>query len=220
MQSYVPGPVRRPPATSTTGPKITVAFGVVALLGAIALMVVGGLAVARILPTDVLRMDGSPGDAVVGVVDAPGTREVDLEADTAYAVYLVEQGTVSGRAVEPVVTGPDGEAVDVGTPSYSSQVTMGSTHARATASFTTGAAGTYTIEATTVEATEGVDRDGVRVFIVEDGGLGGFLGGLFGGVAGLLGGVFLGLVAVALLVTGGVMWGVRRGNARRAAGLR
>ncbi len=198
-----------PRKTSTTGPKVTVALGVVALLAAIALLVVGGLAVARTLPTDVLELDGSPGDAVVGVVDVPGAAEVELAADTSYAIYLVQDTGWALRVAEPSVTSPDGHRVDVRGPSYSSTVTMGGTHAEAIASFRSTRAGTYVIDSGTVG-----DAD-TRLFVVEDEGLGGFLGGLFGGVAGVLGGVFLGVVALVLLVVGGIMWGVRRGNAQR-----
>lgn len=203
-------PARAPGRTSTTGPKITVVLGVVALLGAIALLAIGGLAVARTLPTDVLELDGSPGDAVVGVVDVAGVGEVELAAETSYAIYLVREGSGWAQRVDPSVTSPDGRAVDVEGASYSSTVTMGGTHAEAIASFTSARAGTYVVDAGTVGGT-----DGQRLYVVEDEGLGGFLGGLFGGVAGILGGVFLGVVAVALLVVGGILWGVRRGNARR-----
>ncbi len=207
------GAPQRPQKTSTTGPKITVVLGVVALLAAIALLVVGGLAVARTLPTDVLELDGSPGDAVVGVVDVPGAGEVDLAADTSYAIYLVQDSGWSLRVADPSVTSPDGRRVDVRGPSYSSTVTMGGTHAEAIASFTSARAGTYVVDSDAVG-----DAD-TRLFVVEDEGLGGFLGGLFGGVAGILGGVFGGVVALVLLVVGGIMWGVRRGNAR-SLGLR
>lgn len=209
-----PYPPTRPPGrTSTTGPKITVGLGVVALLGAIALLAVGGLAVARTLPTDVLELDGSPGEGVVGVVDVAGVAEVDLAAETGYAIYLVREGGWPQERIEPAVTAPDGRPVDVQGPSYSSTVTMGGTHAEAIGAFTSGRAGTYVVEG----GADGplADADDVRLYVVEDEGLGGFLGGLFGGVAGILGGVFLGVVALALLVVGGVVWGVRRGNARR-----
>lgn len=206
-------PARPPGRTSTTGPKITVGLGVVALLGAVALLAIGGLAVARTLPTDVLELDGSPGDGVVGVVDVAGAAEIDLAADTGYAVYLVRDGGWPQERIDPAVTAPDGRPVDVAGPTYSSTVTMGGTHAEAIASFTSAQAGTYLVEG-------GADRplggtDDVHLYVVEDAGLGGFLGGLFGGIAGILGGVFLGVVALVLLVVGGVMWGVRRGNARR-----
>lgn len=208
-----PYPPARPPGrTSTTGPKITVALGVVALIGAIALLAIGGLAVARILPTDVLEMDGSPGSAVVGVVPVPGSGEIELDQETSYALYLVRETGWSVAQVDPSVTSPDGRRIDVGGPSYSSTVTMGGTHAEAIGSFSSARAGTYLVDAGAPS-----DTDGVRLFVVEDDGLGTFLGGLFGGVAGILGGVFLGIVAIALLVVGGILWGVRRGNARRVA---
>lgn len=204
------GAPQPPGRTSTTGPKITVALGVVALLAAIALLVVGGLAVARTLPTDVLELDGAPGDAVVGVVDVPGAAEVELAAQTSYAIYHVREGAGWGQRIDPSVTSPAERPVDVHGPSYSSTVTMGGTHAEAIASFTSAQAGTYVVDT----GTDG-GGDGERLFIVEDEGLDGFLGGVFGGVAGILGGVFMGVVALVLLVVGGVVWGVRRGNARR-----
>lgn len=208
-----PYPPPRPPGrTSTTGPKVTVAFGVVALLVAIGLFAVGGLAIARTLPTDVLELDGSPGDAVVGVVDVAGVGEVELAADTDYAIYLVREGGWPQGRVDPTVTSPDGRRIEVDGPAYSSTVTMGGTHAEAIGSFTSAGTGTYVVDggAGAIDA-----ADDVRLFVVEDDGLGGFLGGMFGGIAGVLGGVFVGLVALVLLVVGGIMWGVRRGNARR-----
>ncbi len=205
-----PYPPPQPPGrTSTTGPKITVALGVVALLAAIALFAIGGVAIARTLPTDVLELDGSPGDAVVGVVDLGGVGEVELVADTGYAIYLVREGGWPEGRVDPAVTSPDGRRIDVGGPAYSSTLTMGGTHAEAIGSFTSARAGSYVVDSGAAET------DGVRLFVVEDDGPSGFLGGMFGGVAGVLGGVFVGLLALVLLVVGGILWGVRRGNARR-----
>lgn len=204
-------PAVPPKPTSTTGPKVTVGIGVVLLLGAVALFVVGILAVVRIAPTDVLRMDGSPGSGVLATVDAPGTATVDLAADTDYALFLVQTGSsAASLSGTPTVTGPDAGAVAVGTNSVSMNVTMGNTHAEAIASFRTSTAGTYQIEAPTTG-----NGAAARLFVVRDTGMGSFLGGLFGGVAGILGGVFLGLAAVTLLIVGGILWGVRRGNARR-----
>lgn len=171
---------------------------------------IGGLAVARTLPTDVLELDGSPGEAVVGVVPVPGSGEIELDQDTSYALYLVRETGWSVARFDPSVTSPDGRRIDVDGPSYSSTVTMGGTHAEAIGSFSSARAGTYVVDAGAPSGTEGV-----RLFVVEDDGLGSFLGGVFGGVAGILGGVFLGVVALVLLVVGGVVWGVRRGNARR-----
>ncbi len=209
MQPYPPAPGGRPPATSTKGPKITFWIGVATLVVSIALVVLGSLSLWRSIPTDVLTMDGSPGDAVVGVVDGSTTAEVDLDGDTEYAVYFVRTSGLGGTGARPVVTAPDEDPVPVGSASYSSSVTMGSTRAEAIASFTTGQAGAYTIDAT---ATTG---DDARLFIIEDNGIGGFLGGLFSGIAALLGGAFFGIAALTLLITGGVMWGMRRSNARR-----
>ncbi|KGM17302.1 hypothetical protein N867_06270 [Actinotalea fermentans ATCC 43279 = JCM 9966 = DSM 3133] len=209
-------PAQPPRKTSTTGPKITVAIGVVVLIVSVVLLVVGGLSIARTLPTDVLALDGSPGDGVVGVVDLPGSGQVGLAGDTRYAVYLVHDVSRSVRTDLPSVTSPAGRRVAVGGAAYSSTTTMGDTHAAAIASFTTDEAGEYTVALDVRDAAFGAEPgEQVRLFVVEDIGAGGFFAGLFGGVAGLLGGIFLGLVAIVLLVVGGIMWGVRRGNARR-----
>ncbi len=212
---YGPGfghPVMEPPRrTSTTGPKIAVGTGVTLLLLSVGLFIVGIIAVVRVTPTDVLHLDGSPSSGVVATVDAPGEATVDLPADSAYALYLVRTGTpYAAPEGAAAVTAPDGDAVSVQSPSLSSEVTMGRTHAEAFASFRTDAAGTYRIEAPST-----TDGGAAQMLLVPDAGMGTFLGGLFGGVAGILGGVFLGLLALGLLIAGCIMWAVRRGNARR-----
>ncbi len=213
--AYGPPAPARPRSTSTTGPKVTVAVGVVVLLAAVAAFVLGIVAVVRLAPTDVLRLDGSTGEGVLASVSAPGTGTVDLAADTDYALFLVRTGSASGRlSAPPAVTGPGGSQVSVGPATVSMNVDMSGTHAEAIASFRAVAAGPYVIEAPAP-----ADGGEAQLYVVRDAGMSSFLGGLFGGVAGILGGVFLGLVALVLLVVGGILWGVRRGNAR-AQGLR
>lgn len=202
----------RPRPTSTTGPKVTVAIGAALLVAAIAVGVLGAMAFVDVMPTDVLQLDGSPGSGVLAESDAPGSTTVELPADAAYTLFLVRDDRNLSTAMDgtPTVTDEDGRTIAVRASDVDLTATMGTTHAEAVASFRTDSAGTYT-----VEAPAAADGRPARVFVVESTGLGGFIGGIFGGVAGILGAVFLGLASVALLVVGGIMWGVRRGNASR-----
>lgn len=224
MSTVPPGPVYPQPwpapvpprrSTSTTGPKVSVAVGAVLLVGAILAGVLGARAFLGIMPTDVMRMDGSPGPGVLAEIATPGSAEVMLPADSRFTLLLVRHGQNTGMATttEPRVTSPREASVDVGGPDVSLTVTMGDSHAEAIASFRTGVGGVHRIDAPST-----VDGEPASLHLVESDGVGGFVGGLFGGIAGVLAAVFLGIVAVALLIAGGIMWSVRRGNARQQAG--
>ena len=202
----------RPRPTSTRGPKITFFFGVGALLLTIALAVVAATTFWNTLPTDVLRLDGSPGSAVIDTVPAPGSSQIGLPESREYAIYLVTRANTTTALDGPIlVIGPDGSDVRVGPSSVSSTVTMGSTRAVAIGTLDADAPGQYVIEVPAT--TDGVDA---ALYVVESADLGSFMGGVFGSVAAALAAGFLGIAALALLVTGGIMWGIRRGNARSA----
>lgn len=202
----------RPRPTSTKGPKITFFIGVGALIATIALGVVSAVTFWNTLPTDILRLDGSPGSDVLDIVQVPGTAEVALPEAREYTLYLVTRaGTSTTLDGEIVVTAPDGADVDVESNAVSSTVTMRSTHAEAIGVVAADAPGTYLVD--TPATTDGSDA---ALYVVESVGFGSFMGGIFGTVAAGIAAVFLGMAALALLVTGGIMWGVRRGNARSA----
>ena len=213
---YGPGAqIARPKPTSTAGPRATVVVGVGTLLLAIVAGVLGARAFVDILPTDVLRMDGSPGPAVLAEVDAPGSVEVELQPDATYTLLIVRaDGGGTATTAEPTVTSPSGSRTSVTRPDVDLTVTMGSHHAEAIASFRTQDGGPYRIDAPAT-----LDGRPASLYLVESDGFGAFMGGLFGSIAGVLGAVFLGVTATILLIIGGIMWGVRRGNARQQATL-
>lgn len=203
----------RPPApkpTSTKGPKITLAIGVVVLVAAVVVGVLAGRAIVGLIPTDVLRMDGSPGDGVLAVVDAPGSGEVSLEGGSTYSVYLVTAGRDTALDGAPVITDPDGDRTQPGTGSMSSDVEMNGTRAELVAVVEPDRSGTYTVEAPTT-----LDGYGGQLYVTEGSAMGDVLGGVFGGVFGIIAAVGLGCIALVLMLVGGIMWGVRRGNARQ-----
>lgn len=210
--AYGPGGQPRPRPTSTRGPKITFFVGVGALVVAIALGVIAAATFWNTLPTDVLRLDGSPGSEVLGTVTAPGSAEVTLPESRAYALYLVGPADSPVSLDGPIsVTDPGGADVPVDPSPVSSTVTMGSTRAVAVGVVEARAPGVFLVEAPAT-----TDGATAAVYVVESAGLGSFLGGVFGTVAAAIAAGLLGMAALALLVTGGIMWGIRRGNARSA----
>lgn len=202
----------RPKPTSTTGPKITLGLGVVAFVAAIVIGVLGARSFLEVIPTDVLRLDGSPGDGVLGVVAAPGAGEVALPGDATYTLFLVtERRREAELLADPVVTGSDGTQVPVRFEGFSTYVEMGTTRADLVGTVTVETSDMYTIEAPGT-----VDGQGGRIYVTEGEPMSGMLGGVFGGVVGVLAAVGVGVVALVLILVGAIMWGVRRGNARQA----
>jgi hypothetical protein len=200
------------PATSTTGPKVTVLIGSLLVIGAIVLAVFAVLAVVRVVPTDMMRFDGSPGEAVLGVVEAPGHDEVTLDGDTSYALYLVRTDDYRTMALSGSieVTGPDGEPVDVRGPGTNLYVHMGSVRAQAVAAFDADRPGTYRIA-----CPPAADGSPAQIWVADYQGAEGLVAGIFSGVAGIFGAVFLGIAGLTMVATGAILWGVRRGNARK-----
>lgn len=198
-----------PKATSTAGPRLTLTLGVLLVAVAVVVGVLAGRAIVGLIPSDVLRADGSPGDGVLAVLDAPGAGDVALVGGRTYSVYLVTQGRDTALDGSPVVTTGDGARVSVGTRGMSSHVQMGSTRAELVAVVDAVTSGTYAIE---VPGT--VDGFGGQLYVAEGDAMGDVLGGVFGGVFGILAAVGLGVIGLVLSVVGAVMWAVRRGNAK------
>lgn len=206
------GPPGPPKATSTTGPKITLTVGIVLFVAAVVAAVMAGRAILDVLPTDVLRLDGSQGPGVVGAVDAPGAGEVALLGDRTYSLYLVtDQYRDTDLAGSLTVASLDGAALPVGTHGMNSYLQLGSARAELVGSVEVDVADVYAIE-----APDTADGLGGQIYVAEGDAVGGMVGGMLGGVFGTLAAVALGVIGFALILTGGIMWGVRRGNARRA----
>ncbi len=191
-----------PPVPSTRAPKALTALGVLLLLGAVALVVVGVVLVARTLPTGVLGPGGTPGPDVVAVVDAPGTAEVRLEAG-AHQVWLVTSGTAgdAGLAGDVRVVGPDGEEVRVRQGWLSGRTSGGGTVAHAVAGFDVATAGTHTIEAPAAD-----DGAQARLHVTPDDGAAAFVGGILGTVGVVMASLVLGAIGLGIAVGGGIWW--------------
>ncbi|MBO1752838.1 hypothetical protein J4G33_13575 [Actinotalea sp. BY-33] len=194
---------------SLRGPKILTFSGVAALVLSIAAGVVAAVMFLGLLPTGVLSSNGGDGPDAVGSVEAPGTMEVDLEADLAYAFYLARDAGMSNARLEsrPEVTGPDGEEVHVSSaPSVSGNIGRGGTRAATVGGFRADTSGTYTVDVPPALFA----GDGARVILVEDQEVMPFVTGIFGTVVLVLVAVALGILALGLLAGGIVWWVVRR----------
>ncbi len=206
-----PAPWTAPRRTSLVGPVTVTAVGVVLLLVACAVAVVVVRLFLGLLPLDVVDGDGEPGSAVLAVVGAPGSATVVLDADTAYALYLLVPDEVAhvGLDSRPAVTAPDGSAVDVrDAAAVSVNASRGGMTASTVAAFTTDEAGTYTV------AVPAASVDDARVLVVEDTRATTFLSGILGTVAGVALTCVLAVAGLGATV-GGAVWWVHRARARR-----
>ena len=157
------------------------------------------------LPLDVLTLDGRPGSGVVAVVPVPGSESATLDAGD-YLVYLAApRGTPAQLTGAITVTGPDGAAVRVGGSSINGSVSSGSTEGHTVAGFEVPADGEYVITAPP-HATSG----DARLLVLDDPGIGTFLGQVLGTVGAVFLGIGLGTVGLALTIGGGIWWYLRR----------
>ncbi|WP_250445376.1 hypothetical protein [Actinotalea sp. C106] len=194
---------------SLRGPKILTFSGVAALALSIAAGVVAAVMFFGLLPTGVLSSNGGDGPDAVASVEAPGTMQVDLEADVAYAFYLARDAGMSNARLEarPEVTGPDGQEMAVSSaPSVSGNIGRGSTRAATVGGFRAGSSGTHTVDVPGALFA----GDDARVILVEDQEVMPFVTGIFGTVVLVLVAVALGTVGLGLTVGGIVWWVVRR----------
>lgn len=205
-------PAPRPRRTSLAGPVTLTSAGVLLLVAAAVVGVLVARSFVALLPTDVLRSDGTPGPAVVASGKAPGTATAMLEAGARYVVVLAVDDDVEATFQGDVqVTAPDGTTfVADDAPGVSLSTTMGGVHARTAVSFQAAGTGTYTLD---VPAT---DVEGARFLVVPDQDVAPFVTGVFTTVGGTFAALALGGIGLALTVGGGVWWGLRA-SARRQA---
>lgn len=191
-------------STSTRGPKILTFSGIAALVaGLAALFAAVGLFVA-VLPLDVLAADGGPGSGVLAVVPAPGSATATLDTGS-YLVYLAAPRDTSPLLEGAIsVTDADGDAIRVGSSSISGSVSNGSTEAHTVAGFEVPADGSYLITAPPAQADE------ARLLVLEDSGVGTFVGQVAGTVGAVFLGIGLGIVGLGLTIGGGIWWYLRR----------
>lgn len=208
--AYSPLPVK----TSTTGPKILTAVGVLMLIAALAVV---GLVVRlflSVLPTGIVGADGAPGPDAVGGTEVPGSVTLDLPASSAFAVYLARPSGSTGVQLSDTVsvTGPDGQEAFPGiTPSGS--VDVRGVSARDVYSFRTSDAGEYT-----VTAPELTDPDAVEwatIIVAPSKEVPAFFGGIFGTIAGVFVAIGLGGAGLIVTIIGAVWWYTRSKDRRR-----
>ncbi|WP_147918904.1 hypothetical protein [Ruania zhangjianzhongii] len=208
--AYSPLPVQ----TSTKGPKILTAVGVLLLLAAIAVIVLVVRLFLSVLPTGIIAADGAPGPDAAGGTEVPGTVTLSLPAQTTYAVYLAHPSSVDGLLLSDriTVTGPDGQAASpAATPSGTT--TSNGVSASDVSSFRTGAAGDYTVTVPELEDPDATPW--ATVIVTESDNIPGFIGGVFGTIAGVFVAIGLGLAGLTVTIIGVIWWYTRRQNRRR-----
>ncbi|ACZ21676.1 hypothetical protein Sked_17490 [Sanguibacter keddieii DSM 10542] len=198
----------RTPKTSTTGGRVLTLLGVLALVVATVLLIIGIRSIADVVADP---LDGGPGSIVIARGEAGQPLELDAEAGRTYSLVSIDR--TSGRTMpsSTEVTAPDGSPTRVVPEDDSTDLDLNGASVTRFASFTAGPAGTYTIDVVSSQtrswdvavvdpsAVEGLARDiGVGVVLV---------------VAGVLGG----LLGLALTVAGAIWWGVRRSNQKKVA---
>jgi len=191
-----PAPARR----TGRGPVVLITGGVLALLLAVGLAVLGGRLFLSALPTGVLDAEGRAGVDVVAEVPAPGRGEVVLEADTTYTVLMRTIPRVMAPQEHVTVTAPDGTDLVVSAAVPSMEAVRGGYQARSIAQFTTREAGTHVLD-----APEPAHDSPASVLLVESDGTGAFVGGILGTIASVFGALTLGALGLGLLV-GGLIW--------------
>lgn len=178
--------------------------GAITLVLAIAAAVLTAFLFARVLPSGVLRFDGSAGPAVVGQVPAPGTAEVTLEGGESYDVFLATPGDGARLGGDLEVVAPDGSVVDVERAAVQSTVALGGVHAETVAGFEAPVDGDYTVRAPELLGA----ADG-ELLLTPATAFGGFMAGIAGSVFGVFVVLGLGVVGLGLLV-GGIVWRTMR----------
>lgn len=180
--------------------------GIALVLAGIGVAALGIVTFIGLFPLGVLDADGRPGADAIGSASAPGSMNVDLDAGTRYAVWLlVPSGSSGVLDALPTVSGPGGGDVHVSaTTQVSSQMTQGGTSARTVAGFRASDSGGHTL------VVPGSSPPGAMVMVTEDQPIGPFISGIFGTVAGALAAVLLGILGAGLTIGGGIWWAMRR----------
>ena len=201
---YMPAP----PKTSTRGARVLTLIGVLALVVAVVVGVVG-ITMLRDAVTDPLRP--SAGSVVIarGPSDQPLT--LDAEAGRTYSLVSLDATSAAGVGATAEVTGPDGEPVRVLPVDESTHLSVDGYTVSRFASFTTTTAGTYTID-----VVSSVTRDW-DVAVADPGAVDDLARDLVVGVALVVAGVIGAGIGLVLSIAGWIWWAVRRSNQRKVA---
>ena len=194
-----PSSVRR----RATGPAWVTFIGVTLILVAAVVTAFVIRTFLDVLPTGVLNLNGSPGSAVVAVVDAGDAGTATLEPGS-YTLWLTSPGRAGTLAGQVTVDDPSGAQVPLMPAFPSGHVTVGSTFATTETSFAAGTAGDYRIDVPSAAPA------GSRVLVVPAQSATGFFAGVFGTLGGTFVAIALGLIGLAMTIGGGVWWWIRR----------
>lgn len=196
------------PRTSTTGARVLTGLGVLTLVVAVVLAVVGVRSIGSVVADP---LESGPGSIVIARGEAGTPLELDAEAGRTYSLVSIDR--TSGRTMPSStdVTGPDGSPTRVVPASDSTNLDLDGASITRFASFTTGSAGTYTIEVVSSQS-RSWDVAVVDPSAVED-----LARDLGVGVVLVVAGVLAGLLGLALTVAGAIWWGVRRSNQKKVA---
>lgn len=201
---YMPAP----PKTSTRGAQILTLLGVLALVVAVVVGVVGIKTLSDAV-TDPLRP--AAGSIVIarGPSDAPLT--LDAEAGRTYSLVAVDPTSAASVAATADVTGPDGEPVRVVPVDEKTHLSLDGFTVSRFASFTTTSAGTYTID-----VVSSVSRSW-DVAVADPGAVDDLARDLVVGVVLIVAGVIGAGIGLVLSISGWIWWAVRRSNQRKVA---
>lgn len=196
------------PRTSTTGGRVLTGLGVLTLVVAVVLAVVGVRAIATVVADPLER---GPGSIVIARGEAGEPLELDAEAGRTYSLVSIDR--TSGRTLPSStdVTGPDGSPTRVVPADDATNLDIDGSSITRFASFTAGSSGTYTIE---VVSSQSRSWD---VAVVDPSAVESLARDLGVGVVLVVAGVLAGLLGLALTVAGAIWWGVRRSNQKKAA---
>ncbi len=204
-------PAQKP--ISTRGAKVLTFSGVAVAIVGIAALIFAGFSFASVLPTDIIRGDGRPGDAIIASSEVPGQTTFELTEGSLYTLWTVKEGTglldVERSDVE--IRDSNGEVVYLTSPSVTGNNTRQSFHAKTLASFKAPTSGTYTLDA----AGDRSGKSDTQLFLSGAQDIDSFIWGVFSSI-GLtfvgLGGLFLG---GAMALGGGIWWAVAKSNRKR-----
>lgn len=204
-----PGPyLPPPPKTSTRGARILTLLGVLALVVAVVVGVVGIRTLSDAV-TDPLRP--SAGSIVIarGPSDAPLTLEA--EAGRTYSLVALDRTSAASVAATASVAGPDGAPVRVVPVDESTHLSVDGYTVSRFASFTTTTAGTYTIDVVSSVARSW------DVAVADPGAVDDLARDLVVGVVLVVAGVIGAGIGLVLSISGWIWWAVRRSNQRKVA---
>lgn len=201
---YLPAP----PRTSTRGARILTLIGVLVLVVAVVVGVVGIKTLSDTV-SDPLR----PATGSVVIARGPSDASLTLEAEAGrtYSLVAIDPTSAATVAATADVTGPDGEPVRVVPVDESTHLSLDGYTVSRFASFTTTSAGTYTIDVVS-SVTRSWD-----VAVADPGAVDDLARDLVVGVVLVVAGVIGAGVGLVLSISGWIWWAVRRSNQRKVA---